>query len=418
LTSENAVALQEQFSWLKPRQFPVGPSFGFGDRIGLATPGHIRALSDKQVFPVVAQQSVRENARTGRTFEDVLADAVFGVFQEGYKRGFGADADHLKTDEEATEAAKIGYTMFTCDPGDHVAIVESFSAEEAETAFERLPDTEGYLHEYLDQEIRIEGLGTLRFALDDLQRTAVKYAYAIRRAAAMYNRLSEQLPTGFDYEVSVDETETPTTPLEHLLIAQELHRQGVQFQSLALRFVGAMEKGVDWRGDFSQFSSDLRAHAAIARVLGPYRLSLHSGSDKFSLYETFSRETAGNWHVKTAGTSYLVALEVAAQKDPALFREIAALSLARFSEDRKSYHLSADPGRIPPLEELSDLQLPDLVSTLDSRQVFHVAYGSVLQSALGGELRRVLEAHEEVHYHALARHMGRHLGALRVTDNA
>ena len=102
----------------------------------MATPGHIRAVRGKRIFPVLAQQSVRENTRTGRSFEQVLADAVLGAFQEGYRDGYGADADHLKTVEDALEAAELGYTFFTCDPGDHVTAVEDLSDADVEAALD------------------------------------------------------------------------------------------------------------------------------------------------------------------------------------------------------------------------------------------------------------------------------------------
>ena len=107
-TPENATALADRFNWLKPQRIPEDrTSFGFGDRIGIAGPGHLKALRSSAVFPVLAQQSVRENARTGRTFADVLASAAFAAFREGYTDGFGADADHLKEIPDALEAAKL-----------------------------------------------------------------------------------------------------------------------------------------------------------------------------------------------------------------------------------------------------------------------------------------------------------------------
>jgi hypothetical protein len=418
LTFENAQVLTQVFPWLSPRRLPEGTSFGFGDRLGLATPGHIRALGDKKIFPIFAQQSVRENARTERTFKDVLADAVFGVFQEGYKGGFGADADHLTTVETALEAAAAGYTFFTCDPSEHVIATESLSEEVINANFEALPEAEDWRREYLDRDVFVEGVERLRFSQAKLAHAGVRYGRAIRHAAVMYHALDKVLPEGFDYEVSVDETENPTNPLEHLFIAKELHRRGVCFSSLAPRFIGAMEKGVDWRGDFDAFTASLRAHAAIAHTLGPYRLSLHSGSDKFSIYRAFVEETKGCCHVKTAGTSYLVALQVVARRKPDLFRRIAHLSLERFSEDRASYALSANASRIPSLESFSDEDLPDLVEQFDSRQVLHVAYGSVLRSPLKKELRRTLAEAEKEYGNALAKHLGEHLRLLEVKNDA
>ena len=417
LTAENALALQGVFPWLSPCRTPEGEaSFGFGDRLGLATPGHIRALAGAKVFPVLVQQSVRENARTGRTFEEVLAKGIFGAFQEGYEDGFGADADHLKQIEDALYAANLGYTFFTCDPGDHVVSVEDLASQEVKERFTHLPESETFRREYLGQSFKIDGLGTLRFSEEELARAAVKYGGAVSFATRMYHALAERLPHGFDYEVSVDETETPTTPLEHLFVAHELQRRGVDFMSLAPRFVGAMEKGVDWRGDLEVFRGELEAHAAIARDMGSYRLSLHSGSDKFTLYPLLAEETNGLWHVKTAGTSYLVALEVVAHRAPALFREIASFSISQFAHERASYYISADSSLIPPLEELSDDELPEVIEEHNGRQVLHVAFGAVLQNPLGDELRLVLDQWEEEHYERLARHLGRHLEGLGVRN--
>ena len=413
LSFANARALAQVFTWLTPQRLPKEMSFGFGDRLGLATPGHIRGLVGAKVFPVLAQQSVRENIRTGRTFEDVLAQAIFGAFQEGYKGGFGADADHLKRTEDAVDAANLGYTFFTCDPGDHIVAAEKMSATQIRERFARLPEAKEYRRQYLNRTFAIEGISPLHFSEKQLLHVAVKYDAAIRHAVKLYCALTEMLNSGFDYEVSVDETKTPTTPLEHFFVALELHRFGVDFVSMAPRFSGTMEKGVDWRGDRTALQTELHAHAAIAKALGRYRLSLHSGSDKFSLYQLFAEETDGLCHIKTAGISYLVALEVLTRRAPDLFREIVRFSTIRFSEDQASYHISANPARIPALETLSDDKLSELLTQHDSRQMLHVSYGSVLQSPLGDELRLVLNRYEEDHYEALSRHLSQHLDLLR-----
>lgn len=417
LSSENARALSSVFPWLSPRRLPDRPSFGFGDRLGLATPGHVRACTRTRVFPVLAQQSVRENARTGRTFEEVLASAIFGAFQEGCPGGFGADADHLKTIEDALHAADLGFTFFTCDPSDHIVAMGRLPATEVARRFRAMSEAPAWRKEYLNREFHLNGGGQVQFTAEDLAYTAVKYGAAVGFAIAMYQALRGRCPAGFDFELSVDETETPTGPLEHLFLSLEFQRHDVALTSLAPRFPGAMEKGVDWRGDLAEFREAVRVHVAIARTFGPYRLSLHSGSDKFSLYPILAEEAGDLWHVKTAGTSYLVALEIASRYAPALFREITQFSLARFPEDRKTYSLSSDPGRIPNLETITDQELPQLLAHDDARQVLHVAFGSVLQSDLGEELRGILEAHEEEHYGALARHLGRHLTHLGVTDD-
>jgi len=182
----------------------------------------------------------------------------------------------------------------------------------------------------------------------------------------------------------------------------------VQWASLAPRFVGRFEKGVDYIGDLAAFEAEFAQHAAIAWRLGPYKLSLHSGSDKFSIYPIAARHAGGLIHVKTAGTSYLEALRAIAQTDPALFRDILTLARARYETDRASYHVSADVRRVPPPAARRDDELPALLGDFHAREVLHVTFGSALD-AYGDRLRAALDAHEEAYYAALEAHLGRHL---------
>jgi hypothetical protein len=116
----NAAALRARLPWLRPQRLGLATSAGCGDRLGLATPGHLRAVRGTGIAPILAQQSMRENARTGRTPQDVMDDAMWGVFQEGWREPWGADADHLKTPADVDLCVAAGYTFFTIDPGDHV----------------------------------------------------------------------------------------------------------------------------------------------------------------------------------------------------------------------------------------------------------------------------------------------------------
>src|SRR5690606_21841754 len=141
-----------------------------------------------------------------------------------------------------------------------------------------------------------------------LARAAAKYGRAVAHAVRMFRHLDAvngERP--WEMELSVDETETPTSHLEHLYIVTELRRLGVRWVSLAPRYVGRFEKGVDYIGDLDALHADLAGHAAIARAFGPYKLSLHSGSDKFSVYPLAVDATNGMVHLKTAGTSMLTA---------------------------------------------------------------------------------------------------------------
>jgi hypothetical protein len=217
----------------------------------------------------------------------------------------------------------------------------------------------------------------------------------------------------FEFEMSVDETETPTTVQEHFYISSELRRLGVQWVSMAPRYVGRFEKGVDYIGDLAVFEAELAQHAAIARVLGPYKLSIHSGSDKFSVYPIITRLTRGLVHLKTAGTSYLEALRAVARVRPGLFRQILAYGVQRYSQDRATYHVSGELERVP--ANPSDDELPALLDQFDTRQVLHVTFGSALE-LFGAELLEVLAAHEEVYYAALEAHFERHLTPFKGVD--
>lgn len=426
LTPANAAALRTRLPWLHPLPLELGTSFGFGDRLGLATPGHARAAhAFEGIAPIFAQQSVRENARTGRTPQEVVDDALWGAFEVGWRRPWGADADHIKTTGAFDAFIAAGYTFYTIDPGDHVdneahaapfndlqAKVEALPWDALET---KQTDLE---RRYLDRSFDLDDF-RITFDRESLYRAAAKYGRAIAHTARLYRYLVEQMgDRPFDLEVSVDETETPTTPEEHTFIAGELQRLGVQWVSLAPRYIGRFEKGVDYvgigsargcsEGDLQAFEAEIARHAAVAGALGPYKLSLHSGSDKFTIYPTIAEHTDGLVHVKTAGTSYLEGLRALAQVDPGFFREILALARERYATDRATYHVSAELERVPAGEAVAEGELPDLLAQFDARQVLHVTYGSVLDE-FGDRLLAALEAHGEVYARLLEGHFRRHL---------
>ncbi|MGC9347648.1 MAG: tagaturonate epimerase family protein [Anaerolineae bacterium] len=423
LTAGNASRLRDRISWLRPMTLGLQTSAGTGDRLGLATPGHVRAVREVGgIAPIFAQQSMRENARTNRTPQEVVDDAMWGILQEGWRERWGADADHLKTTDHIDMCVAAGYTFFTIDPGDHVDnAAHTDTSETLWRKFEVLPWSQ--LNEYPDA-MRSRYVGsqhiieeeTLVFDEEALLRAACKYGAALAHTSRMYHHLAaaKGMET-FELEVSVDETETPTSPLEHIFIAMELSRLGVEWVSLAPRYVGRFEKGVDYIGDLDVFETEFAKHAAIARSLGGYKLSIHSGSDKFSIYPLMAKHSQGLAHLKTAGTSYLEALRAVAGVAPELFRQILALAIERYDEDRATYHVSADRDKVPPPESLDDAELAGVLDTFDGREVLHVTFGSALD-AYGEELKEVLDAHEEAHYAALKTHFVRHLRPFAADD--
>jgi hypothetical protein len=392
---------------------PLGlsPSFGFGDRLGLATPGHIASVKGTKFAPIFAQQSVRENARTGRSPQQVMDDAKRAVDAAKWDSAWGADADHIKTVDDLPPFIAAGYTFFTVDPGEHVdnaADTDSIEAlKQKITSLKWDELTALYLHGNSD---RAWG----QFEAESLMRATVKYGKAIQDAVSMFKRLSEMKNT-FDFEMSVDETDSPTTPLEHFFIASELTRLGVKFTSLAPRFIGRFEKGVDYIGDPSMNSGqalnaldvELSKHAAVTAHFGTYKLSLHSGSDKFSVYPLIAKHWGEHIHVKTAGTSYLEALRVLASHEPDLFTKIYSLGRERYETDKKTYHVSAELNLLPNTNDL-----PSLLNNFHAREVLHVTFGSALMQ-FGVELKAALVKHEAAYQEGLKIHFDKHLSLLK-----
>lgn len=405
----------------RPQPLGLSPSFGFGDRLGLATPGHLDALRmhGGPILPIFAQQSIREMERTRRKPDNVMNDAVTALRDSGYSKIWSADADHLKAAEDVNATAGSGFVFFTIDPSDHVdRQADSYTPAQLATQYRELRSEVKWADVYLGRTVKIDDGPTIRF--DDLavRRAAVKYGRAIAHAVKMgahIDRVMAKRDRAYEIELSVDETPQPTTLAEHYIIADQCLRTGMKLISLAPRYIGDFEKGIDFRGDLAALEASLRDHAAIARQLGPYKLSLHSGSDKLSMYELFARVTGGMFHVKTAGTSYLEALRVVARHDDKLFRRIVEYSRERFPRDRETYHVSAELDRVPQASEVRDAhQLEKLyLDEDDGRQILHVTFGSILTDDRFGPLvRDVLVAEPQTHREVLALHFGKHLKAL------
>ena len=296
-----------------------------------------------------------------------------------------------------------GVTRFTVDPGEHV---------------DNAADTDSV--DVLKQKVaafKWDELSTLylsgneeqawgQFDADSLMRATVKYGKAIQHAVTMFKRLSEMKDV-FDFEMSVDETDSPTSPLEHFFIVNELTRAGVKFTSLAPRFIGDFEKGVDYIGDLSALDVELSKHAAVTAHFGKYKLSLHSGSDKFNVYPLIAKYWGERFHVKTAGTSYLEALRVLAKHEPDLFLKIYSLGRERYEIDRRTYHVSAQLEMLPDTDDL-----PSLLDDFHAREILHVTFGSVL-TKFGIELKAALVKHDNAYHDGLKIHFDKHLDLLK-----
>lgn len=417
LTAQNAAELRRRLPWLKPTALGTFASFGFGDRLGLGTPGHVRAARDFNFLPVFAQQSQRENERTGRSPQEVVDDAMWGLFQEGWRTAWGADADHLKRVGDVPAFVRAGYSFYTVDPCERL---DATAADDPPAVLKRkmtiLPwealhsSPEEQYRLYLGKSVPLPG-GALEIDETALLRTAATCARAIAHTAAMFNAIGEQCSTAFDFELSLDEGAVPTSPLEHYYAVAELRRLGVKLTSLAPRFAGRFEKGVEFIGEKSEFVVSAASHALVARHFGGYRLSLHSGSDKFSIHPLLAEACGGVMHVKTAGTSYLEGLRVAARREPELMRAILGAACEAYPTARATYHVSAQVEKVAAAAALPDDDLPGLLDDFHARQVLHVTYGEVLER-FGGVLKECLGSNAGEYAAALQAHLTRHLRAL------
>jgi hypothetical protein len=416
------------------RSVPLGlaPSFGFGDRLGFATPGHVAALrrAGQGVAPIFAQQSIREMTRTQRTPQQVMDDALRGAREAGFDGAQGADADHLKTPQDVERTAAAGFCFFTIDPSDHVdGQADTYDADALATKLKSLGDDARWVESYRGKTVKLPTGTTITIEDRAATRAAVKYGRAVNHAVALAKHIAATMQkVGRDYEIelSVDETPQPTTLAEHYIVADRCLREGMKLVSLAPRFIGEFEKGVDYKGDLGALERSLADHAAVAKQLGPYKLSLHSGSDKLSIYPAFARATKGLWHVKTAGTSYLEALRAVLRHDVELFRRICSFARDRYETDKATYHVSATLKDTPPPTGMNAEQLEKVYLerwhdvkggrgfTEPGRQILHTTFGSVLTNEpLKSQVLQILREHPQTYRDILDEHFSKHLTALR-----
>ena len=412
----NLGPLFEHFPWTRPVSLRSDrTTIGMGDRIGMASAGHIRAARRFDVSPVLAQQSIRELDFTGRSFTDVVADAAFLVFQEAFTAGYGADGDHLKTIPDIDRALANHMPMITLDLTEvMMPEVADWPDSEVDQAFARLPSEfrRRVEERYAGRTISLE-TGRIEIDAATARRCAVMYGPALAFSEAVDEHLKRNTGDAYDLEISVDETTTPTLPSHHYFIARELEVRGVTVNSLAPRFVGEFQKGIDYIGDIDEFTAQFRVHAEIARATGGYKVSIHSGSDKFSVYPVVGEETQMQLHLKTSGTSWLESLRTIAQTEPVVYRLIHRRAFDYFPTALRSYHITADVDSITSLDTVGDQELPAYLDDPACRQMLHISYGGLLRDPeVREQFFRAIHAHEIQHTRNVRNHMIGHLRTL------
>src|SRR3954469_2660020 len=175
-----------------PSTLGLRPSFGFGDRLGLATPGHVEAMrrAGAGIEPIFPQQSIREMARTARTPRRVMDDALAGARESGWTGITGADADHLKTPGDVDATAAVGFTFFTIDPSDHVdPHADGYDEPTLRAKFADGAGEIGWLDRYRGTTVPLSTGTTIVLDESACLRAAVKYGRAINHALGLADHI-------------------------------------------------------------------------------------------------------------------------------------------------------------------------------------------------------------------------------------
>ncbi len=422
LSLENTLTLMEVFPFTRPvpvLHFPT--TIGFGVCLGLATPGYLRSLKHFKVRPVLAQQSLRPNDQTRSNVREVMADAAWSVFQEGYQDGYGADGDPLKSLHEVRAALDAGVSMITLDLSETVNVSAlSMPKETMEQTFQQEidpGDAKVFLHLFLDKEFLFEGdrgKFSIRFSEEEVKRSLLLFQRAIDFAEEVYQLIQHH--TGrkplIDFEISLDEMPLPFSPEMHLFLVITLRHRGVRINSLAPRFIGTFLKGIDDRGEIASFEELFYRHFLISQRYGEYKLSIPSGNDKFSVFPIIGAISQQKIHIKISKTSWLEAVRLISLKKPSLYREMHLFALSSLEEVSALDHVTIDLTHMPPLSSLSDSELPDLLLQENVRQLLQMTCDSILRSPLKIPILQTLNHYEEDYASLLDKDLQKHLDYL------
>jgi hypothetical protein len=387
-------------------------SFGVGDRFAHQAKAQLRACQAMlelgvEVIPVW-NKSHREHTTIGSLPESVRKAADAAVRALAWPLPYHVDADHIRL--ATVEGFIASSDFYTLD------VADSIGAAAEPAAVRAFVDR----HRDLVGRLNIEGLPqAMDISQADLERVAGKYLLAAQEAGRIYRRIVELKGAGrFITEVSMDETDSPQTPPELLIILAALADEKIPLQTIAPKFTGRFNKGVDYVGDVAQFEREFNADLAVIRFAiekfglpAGLKLSVHSGSDKFSIYrpirEAIARFDAG-LHIKTAGTNWLeevIGLAESGGEGLQMAKEIYASALHKREALCAPYAtvIDIDRARLPGEREVAGWSSRQFVSALRHdpknpafnphlRQLIHVGYKMAAQ--MGARYLNMLEACE------------------------
>ncbi|WLD11517.1 tagaturonate epimerase family protein [Planctellipticum variicoloris] len=389
-------------------------SFGVGDRFAHQAKAQLRAFQklagDGIDVAPVWNKSNREHTFVGSEPQSVYDAAQAAVKELGWTRPWHVDADHIRL--ETVDRFLACSDFFTIDVADSIG--KPAAAGDVQAFIGRHPELVGSL--------QIPGVsGMLTITRADIERVAAKYLLAVQDAGKIYRHIAAA--KGEDKiiaEVSTDETDAPQTPPELLIILAALADEKIRLQTIAPKFTGRFNKGVDYVGDLVQFEKEFNDDlAVIAHAVEQYglpaglKLSVHSGSDKFSLYPIIRRalaRTGAGLHVKTAGTTWLeevIGLAEAGGDGLVLAKEIYAYALSHVDELCAPYAsvIDIDRSKLPSAVTVNGWTGPQLASAVRHipthpefnahvRQLLHVSFKIAAQA--GSRYTNLLEANEAI----------------------
>ena len=398
----------------KEHMLPLGKySIGMGDRFAHQARAQLRACikaaeQGVEVIPVW-NKSNREHMTIGSEPSSVRSAADAAVRELRWQKRYHVDADHVRL--ETVDWFIPHSDFFTVDVADFIGRPARDSA--VKSFVER--------HGELVGRMEIPGIDErLEISRNDVGRIVGQYLFAVQVAGRIYRHIEKTKGAGFITEISMDETNRQQTPPELLVILAAIADEHIPVQTIAPKFTGRFNKGVDYVGDVAQFEKEFNADlAVIAFAVEKYRLpanlklSVHSGSDKFSLYapirHALTRTHAG-LHVKTAGTTWLeevIGLAEAGGDGLRLAKEIYAEALAHLGELCAPYAavIDIDGRRLPSRETVNDWDSEQFVWALRHdpecpdfnphvRQLLHVAYK--IAAKLGERYSKLLKDCEPV----------------------
>lgn len=389
-------------------------SIGVGDRFAHQAKAQLRACmlaagAGADIVPVW-NKSNREHTFIGSEPSSVLSAARSAVEALAWTKGWHVDADHIRL--ETVDRFLPHSDFFTIDVADSIGHP---AAWETVTAFVKR-------HPELIGSVAIPGMAApLDISREEVERIAGKYLLAVQDAGNIYRHIAAQKgEENFIAEVSMDETDSPQTPPELLVILAALADEKVRAQTIAPKFTGRFNKGVDYVGDLTQFEREFHDDlAVVAFAVKRYglpenlKLSVHSGSDKFSLYpiirRTLPKFDAG-LHIKTAGTTWLeelIGLAEAGGDALAFAKEIYAEALDHVDELCGPYAtvIDIDRAQLPSVVEVAAWTSEQFTGALrhdqsnaafnaSLRQLLHVAFK--LAAKKGNRYLDLLKANEAV----------------------